>query len=172
MSHLADCSVKVFSEISNTKSWSGKPPEGCHANVSVAKKVDGAQVITWITDRNEADWVMTSLTVQMEYSELATPMALAKGNKDVMSRARRLGNCLDSIVNNNDPSECRYKASKEYYASEKIGTERHWEIWLDNGRKSIVDYIIGDTANIPYPPSDLNQGESLPPGTELHLHIR
>jgi hypothetical protein len=170
---LADCSAKVFKEINLTKSWSGKPPEGCQAKIAVSKTSNGAQVTAWFTDVSKAEWVMTSLTVTMGYQELANSTEVAKGNKEIIARAQKLGDCLDSIVMRNDPAECRYRSSKEYYASGKIGTERHWEIWLDDdGRKSTVNYIIGDTEQIPYPPADLGPTESLPPGTDLHLLIR
>ncbi|MBT0666590.1 hypothetical protein KI809_19955 [Geobacter pelophilus] len=170
---LADCSAKVFNEINRTKSWSGKPPEGCPAKVTVSKTVNGAQVTAWFTDVDGAEWVMTALTVLMGYRELADATALVKGNKEILLRVQKLGDCLDSIVKRNDPAECRYKSSKEYFSGDKMGVERHWEIWLDDDRrKSVINYIIGDTEQIPYPPVDLGPAESLPPGTDLHLLIR
>lgn len=170
LASLADCASSVFNEINRTKQWSGKAPAGCPAKVSVEKRSDGALVTTWVTDRTAGGWKRTAYVVLMGYSEIADGTALAKGNRDVKERAGRMGRCLDSLITVNDPLYCRYKATKEYYAEEKMGTERRWLIWLDdNGRQSAVEYVIGDTAYSPAPPADIFSGEQLPPGTDFHI---
>jgi len=173
LASLADCTSSVFNEIHRTKQWSGKAPSDCSAKVSVEKRSDGALVTAWVTDRTAGGWKRTAYVVLMGYSEIADGTALARGNRDVKERAGRLGRCLDSLITVNDPLYCRYKATKEYYAEEKMGTERRWLIWLDdNGRQSAVEYVIGDTTYSPAPPADIFSGEQLPPGTDFHILLR
>jgi len=170
---LADCASSVFNEINRTKAWSGKAPSGCAAKVSVEKRTDGALVTTWVTERTAGGWMRTAYVVLMGYAEIADGKVLARANRDVKERAARLGRCLDSLMTVNDPLYCRYKATKEYYAEEKMGTERHWLIWLDdNGRQSAVEFVIGDTTPSPAPPADIFNGEQLPPGTDFHILLQ
>jgi hypothetical protein len=173
LSSLASCATKVFSEINQSHAWSGKAPAGCVARVTVEKWVDGAQVTTWITEQREERWVRTSFAVLMGYTEIADTKVLKKVNNEILSRARHLGRCLDSLIKVNDPQDCRYKATKDYYVGEKTGTEERWLIWLDDdGRRSVVEYLFGDTVATPSPPADLYTGELLPPGTDLHILLR
>jgi len=159
--------------MNKTGTWTGKNPEGCHAKTMVTDSSNGILVTAWIMDREETEWVMTSLTVMMGYSEVSSPKALASGGKEIMERAERLGKCLIPVVKQNNPMDCRYSSYKEYSAGEEMGIERHWKIWLDDdGRKSVLNYIIGNTETLPFPDADLNPVNSLPPGTDLHLHFR
>jgi hypothetical protein len=174
LTHLANCSIMVFNEIAKTgTTWSGKQPEGCYAKIKVTYTSDGPQVTAWFTDKADDEWAMTSFTVNMNYSEISNPKALAVGNRDIVSRAQKLGKCLNPIVKHNDPSGCLYTSNKEYSAGEMFGTERNWKIWLDDDlRKTILNYSIGDMETLPSPDAGFNPGESLPPGTELHLLLR
>lgn len=170
---LADCASSVFNEINRTKAWTGKAPAGCIAKVSVEKRTDGALVTTWLTERTDRGWMRTAYVVLMGYGEIADGNALSRGNRDVKERAVRLGRCLDSLIAVNDPLYCRYKATKEYYADEKMGTERRWLIWLDdNGRQSAVEFVLGNTTLTPAPPADIFEGEQLPPGTDFHILLK
>lgn len=170
---LASCATKVFNEINRTRAWSGKAPAGCAARVAVEKWADGAQVTTWISEGGEGGWRRTTYAVLLDYAEIADAKALQRGNRDVLARAGRLGRCLNSLLTENDPLDCRHKATKDYYVGEKMGTERRWLIWLDDGgRQSVVEYLYGDTVLTPTPPADLFSGEPLPPGTDLHILLR
>lgn len=170
---LSSCATKVFKEINITRAWSGKAPVGCATHVAVEKWTDGAQVTTWITEGKEGGWVRTSYATIMGYAEIADAKTLQQSNKEVLARARRLERCLNSLLTENDPLDCRYKATKEYEAGERMGTMRRWLIWLDDGgRQSVVEYLYGDTVATPTLPADLFSGEPLPPGTDLHILLR
>lgn len=170
---LTTCSTKVFKEINSTHAWSGKSPPGCAANVAVEKWTDGVQVTSWNTATVTGGWIRTTFAVLMRYAEIADAKTLQKASKDILTRSRKLERCLNSLITVNDPLDCRYKATKEYYAGEKMGIERRWLVWLDDeGRKSMVEYVYGDTVVTPTPPADFFTGQPLPPGTELHILLK
>jgi hypothetical protein len=109
----------------------------------------------------------------MSYREIANAQELRKANSDLLARAGRLESCLNSLLTKNDPLDCRSKSTKEYFAGEKIGTERRWLVWLDDkGRRSMVEYLSGDTTITPSPSPDISPGQSLPPGTDFHILLR
>lgn len=170
---LVSCATSVFSEIHKTHAWSGKAPADCPARVRVDKFTDGALVTAWSWNGPPGAGARTTYTVMMSYPELSAAKALATASRDVKARGRRLERCLNSLLTVNDPLECRYKATKEYSVGETTGTERRWLIWLDDeGRQSLVEYLVSDTIPTPDPPVDLYSGERLPPGTDLHLLLR
>jgi hypothetical protein len=89
-----------------------------------------------------------------------------------MARAKRLERCLDSINTVNDPLECRDRATKSYSADEESGVENDRIVWLDDdGRHTVVGYAYGNTTSTPSPPADLLNGQQLPPGTIIDLHM-
>jgi hypothetical protein len=170
---LVSCATSVFNEIHRTHAWSGKAPADCPARVMVDKYTDGAVVTVWSWSGPPGAAVRTTYSVLMRYPELADAKALVTANRDVKARGRRLERCLNSLITVNDPLDCRYKATKEYSVGETTGTERRWLIWPDDeGRQSLVEYLISDTVATPDPPVDLYSGEQLPPGTDLHLLLR
>lgn len=170
---LAECSIKVFRDINSSHVWSGKPADGCMAEIYVEKRPAGIFVTTWINGGSEGDWERVSLSVAMSYREVANRQALEKAGRDILSRAGRIERCLDSIIRVNDPLECRDRATKTYSAGEEMGVELSRYIWLDdNGRHSVVEYAHGDTsAAVKSAPADLFSGPALPPGTNLNIHI-
>lgn len=167
---LVDCSLKVFRGINKTQVWSGKAPEGCQAGINVEKRVEGVFVTTWIRESSEQGWALLSLSSAMGFFEVADKKELEKAERDVTSRAARIGRCLDSIIRVNDPLECRDYATKTYSAGDDIGIEYKRTIWLDdNGRHSVVEYDYGTTRATIDPPVELFNGPSLTPGMELDL---
>lgn len=170
---LADCATKVFKEINRTGKWSGKPPAGCPAKVSVEKRPAGIFVTTWSVAEAEGGWVRTAFTGAMSFAEVAGKKALARAGKDIAARARHLERCLNSITKVNDPLDCRDHAVKSYLVDEESGTETKRLVWLDDeGRHTVVEYAFGTTSATPTPPVDLFSGHQVPPGTIIDLRVR
>lgn len=168
LTDMAECTVKVFTEINKTRKWSGKPPAGCR--VAVEKRQDGVFVTAWRIRSGNKGWIRTSLSGAMGYAEIATAKVLAGAGRDIVKRAARLERCLDSINSVNDPLECRDRATKSYLAGETTGTENQRLIWLDdNGRHVVAEYATGNTAATPTPPTELFNGEKVPVGVILKL---
>jgi hypothetical protein len=108
----------------------------------------------------------------MGFFEVADRKALDRAGRDITARARRIGNCLESILRLNDPLECRDRAAKTYAVGEETGTEFQRTIWLDdNGRHAVAEYTYGDSSAAVSPPADLFNSPALPPGTILDFHI-
>lgn len=169
---LADCTTKVFGEINRTKKWSGKPPATCPASIAVEKRTDGVLVTAWVIRNAEGGWVRTAFSGAMGYGEIAGKKELAKASRDITARAKHLGRCLDSINTVNDPLDCRDRATKSYSAGEESGVENDRIVWLDdNGRHTVLEYAIGNTESTPGPPADLFNGQPLPPGMIIDLHL-
>jgi hypothetical protein len=169
---LADCTVKVFREINRTSAWSGKRPKGCLADIHVEKRPAGIFVTVWNSGTSEQGWVRVSLSSAMGFYEVADRKALAKGSHDITARAARIERCLNSIIEVNDPLECRDYGIKSYLAGEELGVEYKRQIWLDDGgRHSVAEYAYGDTQATVTPPADLFGGSALPPGTKLNIDI-
>jgi hypothetical protein len=169
---LADCSVKVFRDINRSHVWSGKPPDGCSAQIYVEKRPNGIFVTAWNSGRSESGWVRVSFSAAMGLFEVADKKALGRAGRDIAVRAGRIERCLDSIIRVNDPLECRDYATKSYSAGEETGVEYKRSVWLDDdGRHSVVEYAYGDTRAAVGPPADLFSGSALPPGMNLNLHI-
>ncbi len=167
---MAECTLKVFTEISKTRKWSGKPPKGCQAAVAIEKRQDGVFVTAWKIRQGDNGWVRTSLTVAMGYAEIARKKDLEKAGRDITKRAAKLDRCLDSINTSNDPLNCRDRAVKSYLAGETSGTENQRLIWLDdNGRHVVAEYSSGNTSVTPTPPTELFSGEMLPPNLIIKL---
>jgi hypothetical protein len=170
---LAGCTNKVFNEINRTHKWSGKAPAACPATIVVEKRADGVLVTAWATRSVEGGWVRTAFSGAMGYGELASKKELAKAGRDILARARRLERCLDSINTVNDPLECRDRATKSYEAGEESGVENDRIVWLDDdGRHTVVGYAFGNTTSTPSPPADLFNGQQLPPGMIIDLHLK
>lgn len=168
---LATCTTKVFNEINRTRQWSGKAPAGCAATVAVEKRADGIFVAAWTIEATAGGWVRTALSSAAGYAEVADKKILARANREIVSRAARLGKCLDSIKAVNDPLECRTHATKSYLVDEVTGTEHNRLIWLDdNGRHTVVEYSFGDTEATPTPPADLFEGTPIQPGVIIQLY--
>jgi len=169
---LADCSEKVFREINRTGVWSGKPPEGCLADVYVEKRPNGVFVTTWRHGTSDSGWVRVALSSALGFYEVADRKSLEQGIRDIAGRTARIERCLNSIIQVNDPLECRDSAAKTYSAGEETGFEFKRRVWLDdNGRHVVAEYAYGDTNTTASPPSDLFGGSVLPPGTSLNIHI-
>ena len=167
---MADCTIKVFTEINKTKKWSGKPPKGCQAAVAVEKRQDGVFVTAWKIRQGDNGWARTSLTGAMGYAEIARKKDLKKAGRDITKRAANLERCLDSINTINDPLNCRDRAVKSYLAGEVTGTENQRLIWLDdNGRHVVAEYSSGNTSATPTPPAELFSGEKLPTNVIINL---
>lgn len=173
VTHMADCTIKIFTEINKTRKWSGKPPQGCQAAVAVEKRPDGVFVTAWKIRQEENGWVRTSLTGAMGYAEIARKKDLEKAGRDITKRAVKLESCLDSINTVNDPLNCRDRAVKSYLAGENSGTENQRLIWLDdNGRHVVAEYSSGNTTATPTPPAELFSGERLPTNVIINLDWR
>ena len=169
---LADCSIRVFRDINRSNAWSGKAPTGCSSNMYVEKRPGGIFVTTWNSSNSQAGWVRLSFSSAMSFSEVADKKLVEKAGHDISARAARLGSCLDSILQVNDPLECRDYAVKTYSAGEELGVEFNRSIWLDDtGRHSVVEYAYGDTSRVVNPSADLFGGPALPPGIDLKYHI-
>lgn len=169
---LADCSIKVFSDINLKRGWSGKTPVGCLAEIYVEQRPAGIFVTTWNSGDSDRGWVRLTFSAAMGFSEIANVKSLKKAGRDIMARAARIERCLNSIIRVNDPLECRDHATKSYLAGEETGVENVRKIWLDdNGRHSVVEYAYGSSGAAVSPPADLFSGPALPPGTKLNLHV-
>ena len=168
---MAECAVKIFTEIHKTRKWSGKPPVGCQAYIAVEKRQDGIFVTAWTISGSSNGWARTSLTGAMSYAEIAAAKELARAGSDIAKRAARLERCLDSINSVNDPLDCRDHATKSYLAGEVSGTENQRLIWLDdNGRHVVAEYSFGNTTPTRSPPAELFNGQRLPPGIIINLY--
>lgn len=169
---LADCAVKVFGEINRTGVWSGKQPEGCLASLYVEKRPEGIFVTSWHSATSEQGWARISLLSAMDFSEVARRKELDKGVRDITARTARIERCFNSILQVNDPLECRDSGTKSYSAGEEIGIEYKRRVWLeDNGRTVVAEHAYGDVRTTVSPPADLFGGPSLPPGTSLNIHV-
>ena len=169
---LADCSIKVFKGINKSHAWSGKAPEGCVANIYVEKRPTGIFVTTWTSAHSENGWVRLSFSSAMALAEIDNGKLLKQASQDITTRAARIERCLNSIIRENDPLECRDNATKSYLGGETSGVEYLRQIWLDdNGRHSVVEYAYGDSNATVSPPADLINGPALPPGTKLNIHV-
>ncbi len=165
VNRLAACSVKIFKEINRTQKWSGKPPAGCPSTIAVEKRPDGAYVTVWHIEWVNGGWVNTAFSAAEGFWEIADKKGLARANRDIMSRAGRLGKCLDSIIASNDPRECRQKVIKSYNAGDVMGTEMQKTVWLDdNGRYAVVEFTYGDSVTEPSVPADIIETPIVPPG--------
>lgn len=170
---LAECATKVFTDISRTRQWSGRAPGGCGPGIAVENRADGIFVTAWTNERADNGWVRTAFSAAMGYTEIARKKGLAAANHDILARARRIGRCLDSINRVNDPLECRDRATNSHLVGEESGSESKRFIWLDdNGRHTVAEYSFGSTAATPTPPTDLFEGQPLPPGMIIDLHLR
>jgi hypothetical protein len=175
ISTLAECTVRVFSEINRTHKWSGKAPEGCPARVIVEKRQDGVFITARISEGAAGGWARTAFTAAMGYAEMADKSDVVKAGKEILSRAGRLGRCLDSLIRVKDPLECRYNANKSYLVGEETGTRHDWFIWLDdNGRHAVVECSFGDTEFETTPPADLpgNQPLQFDMNQDFQLKVR
>lgn len=169
---LADCTIKVFRDIAKNRAWTGKLPAGCSARVYVEQRPTGVFVTAWRSGSSELGWIRLSFSAAMGVAELADRAALKKAGRDITARAGRIERCLDSIIQKNDPLECRDSAVKSHLAGETLGTEYVRQIWLDdNGRHSVVEHAYGDSRAAVSPPADLFAGPALPPGTKVNLHL-
>jgi len=168
---LAACNVKIFEAINKTGKWSGKPPAGCPATVALEKRREGIFVTSWKTQEVEGGWVSTAFSSALGYGEIATKKDLEAANHDIMSRAGRLGRCLDSILSSNDPLECRQRANKSYLAGESTGEENRKTIWLDDdGRHAVVEFAYGNSEMEPTEPADLLETPPLPAGMVIDVY--
>ncbi|MBI2354957.1 MAG: hypothetical protein HYV06_08005 [Deltaproteobacteria bacterium] len=169
---LADCATKVFKEINRTRNWSGKAPAGCPAGIAVERRPAGLFVIAWSTEKADGGWVRTSFSAAAGYAEMATKQGVAAANRDILSRAGRIGRCLNSINTVNDPLDCRDRATTSHLVGEKSGSENRRLVWLDdNGRHSVVEQTFGTTSATPAPPAELFGGQLLPPGLIIDLRL-
>lgn len=170
---LAGCVTKVFREINHTGKWSGKPPAGCPVKLSVEKRPSGLFVTAWTVEHADAGWVRTAFSGAMDYGEIARKETLNRAGKDMEKRAGRLQRCLKSIVRVNDPLDCRDRATKSYLVDDESGIETKRLVWLDdNGRHTVVEYVVGATTATPTPPVDLFSGQQLPPGTIIDYRVK
>ena len=168
---LADCTVKVFNEISKSRVWSGKTPDGCKGRIYVEKRANGIFVTAWNSSSQEG-WDRLSFSAAAGYFELADRKSLKSVERDISSRAGRMERCMNSILRVNDPLECRDTGKKTYLAGERAGVELLRQVWLDdNGRHSIIEYAYGDSKDVVAPPADLFLGPEMPPGTKLNIHV-
>jgi hypothetical protein len=168
---LAACNVKIFEEVSRTRKWSGKAPAGCPETVAVEKRREEVFVTSWESRKLEGGWASTAFSSAAGYGEIATKKDLATAKRDIMSRAGRLGRCLDSILSSNDPLECRQKAIKSYLAGESTGEEYHRTIWLDDdGRHAVVEFSYGNSEAESAEPADLLETPPLPPGMVIEVY--
>lgn len=169
---LAGCAVRVFTEINRTQRWSGKAPAGCPPGIAVERRPAGVFVTAWFIEKADGGWVRTAFSVAMGYPEIAAKQGVVKAKADILARAGRIGRCLDSINNVNDPLECRDRATKSYLVGEQSGSENRRLVWLDdNGRHAVVEQSFGTTSATPTPPADLFGGQPLLPGMIIDLHL-
>jgi hypothetical protein len=170
VTELAACTVKIFKEINQTHKWSGKPPAACPATVAVEKRQEGVFITIWKIEKVNGGWVNTAFSSAEGYWEIANKKDLSKANYEIMSRARRLDKCLDSILTTNDPLECRQKAVKSYQVGDAIGTEKQKTIWLDdNGRHAVVEFSYGTSETEPTEPGDIIETSPLPNGMDINI---
>jgi hypothetical protein len=169
---LATCTIKVFKEINRTSAWSGKRPEGCRADIYVEKRANGIFVTAWYRDTSEQGWTKVSLATAMGYLEVADKKYLEKGALDLTARTARIERCLNSIIQINDPLECRDSGTKTYSAGEETGIKYKRLVWLDDdGRHVVAEHAYGNTGTTVSQPADLFKELALPPGVNLDIHV-
>lgn len=167
---LAACTVKIFKEINGTRNWSGKTPAGCPSTVAVEKRPEGVFVTIWKIEQVNGGWVNTAFSTAQGYWEVARKNDLAKANRDIMARARRLAGCLDSVIARNDPLKCGLRWSKSYHAGETTGTDIEKIIWLkDDGRHAVIEFSYGDSVTEPSEPADIIETSPLPNGMIVNV---
>jgi len=170
---LADCTRQVFREIKKNGSWSGQAPSQCNARIIVEKRPTGLFVTAWTNNMRGSGWERLVFSTAMAYEELTTVRRIKRAEKDIRARAIRLDRCLESIIKNNLPGECRDRATKSYQAGESSGIENRRLIWLDDdGRHAVVEHAYGNTSPTTAPPADLFSGERVLPGMIINLHTR
>lgn len=170
---LAECGLKTFREIGRNGTWSGKESPGCRVKTAVERRNGGIFVTTWVIADAGEGWTRTAFSAAMDQSEIGGKRALTRAGSDVLTRARRLQRCLDSIIRVNDPLECRDHAIRSSVVDEESGTETRRLVWLDDdGRHAVVEYAFGSMAATPTPPVDLFSGYYLPPNISIDLHQR
>ncbi len=173
ISNLADCSIRIFKEINKTKMWSDKKNNICRASIAVEKREEGIYVTTWRSRQINGGWTTTALSNAMGYHEVANLKQLNRAAVDIKKRSTRINRCLESIIRSNDPLECRDRAVKSYMVGEATGIENRRLIWLeDDGRHVVAEYSYGTTTATPSPPADLMNGDSIPAGMLIDLHIK
>lgn len=173
ISNLADCSIRIFKEINKTKMWSDKKNNICRASIAVEKREEGIYVTTWRSRQINGGWTTTALSSAMGYHEVANLKQLNRAAVDIKKRSTRINRCLESIIRSNDPLECRDRAVKSYMVGEATGIENRRLIWLeDDGRHIVAEYSYGTTTATPSPPADLMNGDSIPAGMVIDLHIK
>ncbi len=170
VNELAACTVKIFKEINRTHNWSGNSPSGCPSTVAVETRPEGVFVTIWKIENVNGGWVNTAFSTAEGYWEVARNKDLAKANRDIMSRAKRLARCLDSVIAGNDPLECGQRWSKSYHAGETTGTEINKILWLDDdGRHAVVEFSYGDSVTEPSEPADIIETSPLPNGMVINV---
>jgi len=170
VNELAACTIKIFKEINRTHKWSGKSPTGCPSTVAVERRPEGAFVTIWQIEKINGGWINTAFSAAEGYWEVARKKDLAKANRDIMSRAKRLAKCLDSVIATNDPLECRQRSTKSYHAGETTGTDIKKIIWLnDGGRHAVIEFSYGDSVTEPFEPADIIETSPLPNGMIINV---
>ncbi len=169
---LANCSVKIFTEISKTGIWSGAAPAECPPQVQVEKRRDKLFVTTWVVEQGKSGWLRTAFTCAMSKAELKSEVkskrSVAKAGTDINARAKRLGQCLDLNKKSNDAIKCLNYESEAYLGGKHGGTEHKLMIWLDDkAHLTKAEIAYGDTSYTPTPPTDLFNGEIIPPGARI-----
>ena len=167
---LAACTVKIFKEINGTRKWSGKSPAGCPSTVAVEKRPEGVFITIWKIEQVNGGWVNTAFSTAEGYWEVASKKDLAKANRDIMSRARRLARCLDSVIAGNNPLDCGLRWNKSYHAGETTGSDIEKIIWLkDDGRNAVIEFSYGDSVTEPSEPADIIETSPLPYGMIVNV---
>ncbi len=170
VNELAACTIKIFREINRTHKWSGKSPSGCPSTIAVEKRPDGVFVTIWQIEYVNGGWVNTAFSTAEGYWEVAHGKDLARANRDIASRARRLDRCLDSVIARNDPLECGHRWSKSYNVGDTTGSDVEKIIWLkDDGRHAVVEFSYGDSMTEPSEPADIIETSPLPYGMVVNV---
>jgi hypothetical protein len=169
---LAYCTTKLFREIGRSGKWTGKAPAGCSARVALEKRASGYFVTAWVVEDADGGWIRTAFSGAMGSAEILSKKSLARASREIMTRAGQLERCLKSINSVNDPLGCRDHATRSHIVGNESGTETKRLVWLDDGgRHTVVEYAFGSTRPSSGPPVDLFDGEPLPEGLLLNLHL-
>ncbi|MEI6206345.1 MAG: hypothetical protein WCP20_06160 [Desulfuromonadales bacterium] len=168
---LAECSINVFQEIAETHAWSGHTKGCAKGKVVVEKREAGAFVTTWKLVKSAGSWEKLALSTAVGYQELVDKKLLHNGIEDLKLRVRRLRKCLDSIVESNDPGECRDTAKRVYSVGSTTGFDTKRTIWLDDGGRHVVlGFSYGNSSASDTAPADLEMTPGIPAGMQIDLH--
>lgn len=168
ISDLANCSVKVITELSKNGIWSGVAPAECPTEIQVEKRREKLFITAWIVEHGKSGWMRTAFTCAMSKAELKSRSSVENAGIDIKARAGRLEQCLELSSRDNAAIKCLNYESEFYLTGKRGASEHKLMIWLDdNEHHTKAEIAYGDTSSTPTPPTDLFDGEIILPAARI-----